>query len=447
MKILIAGAGVVGTHLAKLLSREDHDIVLVDPDEERLASIGNSFDVMTMNAPPTSIATLRDAGAGSADLVVGVMEEEARNMTCCMLASRLGAKKTVARVDSYEYVAPEYKEFFTSMGINSMIYPEMLAAEEIVNSMKRSWIRQWWEVKEGGLILIGVKLRENARILNIPLKKLCGPDSPYHVVAVKNIAGTIIPHGDDMLRAYDVVYFMTTRECIPYIREIAGKDDYPDVKSAIIMGGGDTAVCVVRRMPDYMKVKIVEKDARRCQWLTGELDPGKHTLVVHGDGSDLSLLAEEGVHTAEAFLALTDDTESNILSCLAAKRMNVRKTVAVVENSDYVPMAESLDIGTIINKQTITASHIYQMMLNADVTSVKCFTVSNADVAEFVVAKGARVTRKPVKDLGLPSNLTLGGLVRKGKGRLVNGSTEIKEGDKVVVFCIGNIKKIEKYFN
>ena len=162
---------------------------------------------------------------------------------------------------------------------------------------------------------------------------------------------------------------------------------------------------------------------------------------------NLSLLAEEGVQTTEAFLALTDDTESNILSCLAAKRMGVRKTVAIVENSDYVPMAESLDIGTIINKQTITASHIYQMMLNADVTNVKCLTVSNADVAEFVVAKDAKVTRKQVKDLGLPPNITLGGLVRDGKGQLINGSTQIKEGDRVVVFCIGNIKKIEKYFN
>lgn len=447
MKILIAGAGVVGTHLAKLLSREDHDIVLVDANEERLANVQNDFDLMTMNASPTSIAALKEAGAGSADLVVGVMDEEARNMACCMLASKLGAKKTVARVDSYEYISPENKDFFTSVGINSMIYPEMLAAEEIVNSMKRSWIRQWWEVKEGGLILLGVKLRNNSKILGIPLKNLCGPDSPYHVVAIKHMKETIVPHGDDMLSAYDVAYFMTTQKYIPYIREIAGKEDFPDVRNSIIIGGGDTAVCVVRQMPDYMRVKIIEQDEQRCRKLTEELDINKHVMVVRGDGSDLSLLAEEGVQTTEAFLALTDDTESNILSCLAAKRMGVRKTVAIVENADYVPMAESLDIGTIINKQTITASHIYQMMLNADVSNVKCLTVSNADVAEFVVAKNAKVTRRMVKDLGLPPNITLGGLVRNGCGQLINGSTQILEGDRVVVFCIGNIKKIEKYFN
>lgn len=447
MKIVIAGAGLIGTHLAKLLSRENHDIVLIDTNEESLANVQNDFDLMTMNASPTSISALKDAGVSNADLVVGVMEEEARNMTCCMLANKLGAKKTVARVDTYEYTAPEHKEFFTSVGINSMIYPEILAAEEIVNAMKRSWIRQWWEVENGKLILIGVKLRKNSRILDIPLKNLCGADAPYHVVAIKRHTETIIPHGDDKLCTYDVVYFMTTQKYIPYIREIAGKEDYPDVRNAIIIGGGDTALCVVHQMPDYMHVKILEKDEQRCRMLTEKLDTHKHVLVVHGDGSDLSLLAQEGVQSTEAFLAITDDTESNILGCLAAKRMGVRKTVAMVENTDYIPMAESLDIGTIINKQTITASHIYQMMLNADVTNVKCLTVSNADVAEFIVAKDAKVTRRQVKDLGLPPNINLGGLVRDGHGQLINGATQIKEGDKVVAFCIGNIKKIEKYFN
>ena len=327
-----------------------------------------------------------------------------------------------------------------------MIYPEALAAQEITDSMKRSWVRQWWEVKGGKLVLIGVKVRKDSKILNIPLKKLCGPDAPYHIVAVKRKMDTIIPHGDDELQSQDVVYFMTTQKYIPYIREISGKDDYPDVRNAIISGGGNTAMCVVRQMPDYMRVKIIEQDEQRCRYLTGQFDINKHAMVINGDGSDISLLQTEGIHTTEAFLALTNNTESNILSCLAAKRMGVRKTIAIVENTDYIPMAESLDIGTIINKQTVAASHIYQMMLNADVTNVKCLTVSNADVAEFIVKKDSKVTRKPVKDLNLPSSINLGGLVRNGKGMLINGNTQIQEGDEVVVFCIGNIQKIEKYF-
>ena len=446
MKILIGGAGAVGVHLAKLLSRENHDIVLIDTDSEKLANLQNDFDLMTVNASPTSIAALEEAGAENAGLAVGVMENEASNITFCMFAHSLGARKTVARVDSPEYTSSRYDDFFKDIGIDSRIYPEALAAQEIVDSMKRSWIRQWWEVKGGALVLIGVKVRKGARILNIPLKNLCGPDAPYHVVAVKRRQETIIPHGDDELKSLDVVFFMTTQKYIPYIREISDKGEYPDVRTAIISGGGNTAKCVVDQMPDYMRVKIVERDPRRCAELTRQLDAGRHAMVIHGDGSDISLLQQEGMNTADAFLALTSNTESNILSCLAAKRMGVRKTIAIVENTDYIQMAESLDIGTIINKQTVAASHIYQMMLNADVTSVKCLTVSNADVAEFVVKKGSKVTRRPVKELALPSNINLGGLVRNGKGMLVNGNTQIQEGDEVVVFCIGNIQKTEKYF-
>lgn len=446
MRILIGGAGAVGVHLAKLLSKERHDIVLIDSDEERLANLQNDFDLMTVNALPTSVAALEEAEAGKADLAVGVTAHEADNMAFCMFSHSLGAQKTVARVDSYEYADHRYDNFFKDIGIDSRIYPESLAAQEIVDSMKRSWIRQWWEVKGGELVLIGVKVRTGANILNIPLKKLCGPEAPYHVVAIKRNKDTIIPHGNDDIKNDDVVYFMTTQKYIPYIREISGKEDFPDVRNAIISGGGDTAVCVVRQMPDYMRVKIVEQDERRCRQLTEQLDIGKHAMVIHGDGSDISLLQSEGVATTDAFIALTNDTESNILSCLAAKRMGVRKTIAIVENTDYIPMAESLDIGTIINKQTVAASHIYQMMLNADVTNVKSLTVSNADVAEFVVKKDSKVTRKPVKELKLPSSINLGGIVRDGKGMLVNGNTQIIEGDELVVFCLGNIQKIEKYF-
>lgn len=448
MKIVIAGAGAVGTHLAKLLSRERQNIVLIDESLEKLSQVDSDFDLMTVNYSPTSIEGLRQAGVSTADLFIAVTPHESRNMTCCMLASKLGAKKTVARVDNAEYVDPRYRDFFTSVGIQSLIYPEMLAAQEIVNSVKRSWIRQWWEVHNGALILIGVKVRESAKILNVPLKDLCGPDTPFHVVAVKRGSDTIIPHGDDSLHSYDIVYFMTTKKYIPYVREQVGKTNYPDVRHVIIMGGGHTAAQVMCMMPDYMRVKVIEQNEEQCVWLNEQLDGKKETLVIHGDGRDVSLLQDEGINTTEAFVALTDNAETNILGCLAAKRLGVRKTVAMVENLDYVSMAESLDIGTIINKKTIAASHIYQMMLNADVSNVKSLTVANADVAEFVVKEGARVTRKPVKDLGLPSSVTLGGLVRNGKGYLINGSTQVQAGDTVVVFCIDAvINKMEKYFN
>ena len=446
MKIIIAGAGNVGTHLAKLLSREKQDIILMDDDEEKLTALSSNFDLLTVTASPSSISGLKEVGVKEADLFIAVTPDESRNMTACMLATNLGAKKTVARIDNYEYLLPKNKEFFQKLGVDSLIYPEMLAAKEIVSSMRMSWVRQWWEFCGGALILIGTKMREKAEILNIPLYELGGPNIPYHVVAIKRGTETIIPRGDDVIKLHDIVYFTTTRKYIPYIRKIAGKEDYADVRNVMIMGGSRIAVRTAQYVPDYMQVKIVDNDINRCNRLTELLDD--KTMIINGDGRDMDLLIEEGLENTEAFVALTGNSETNILACLAAKRMGVEKTVAEVENIDYIGMAESLDIGTVINKKMIAASHIYQMMLDADVSNVKCLTFANADVAEFTVPAGAKITKHFIKDLGLPKGTTIGGMIRNGEGVLVTGDTLIQPGDHVVVFCLSMmIKKIEKFFN
>ena len=446
MKIIIAGAGNVGTHLAKLLSREKQDIILMDDDEEKPTALSSNFDLLTVTASPSSISGLKEVGVKEADLFIAVTPDESRNMTACMLATNLGAKKTVARIDNYEYLLPKNKEFFQKLGVDSLIYPEMLAAKEIVSSMRMSWVRQWWEFCGGALILIGTKMREKAEILNIPLYELGGPNIPYHVVAIKRGTETIIPRGDDVIKLHDIVYFTTTRKYIPYIRKIAGKEDYADVRNVMIMGGSRIAVRTAQYVPDYMQVKIVDNDINRCNRLTELLDD--KTMIINGDGRDMDLLIEEGLKNTEAFVALTGNSETNILACLAAKRMGVEKTVAEVENIDYIGMAESLDIGTVINKKMIAASHIYQMMLDADVSNVKCLTFANADVAEFTVPAGAKITKHFIKDLGLPKGTTIGGMIRNGEGVLVTGDTLIQPGDHVVVFCLSMmIKKIEKFFN
>ena len=446
MKIIIAGAGNVGTHLAKLLSREKQDIILMDDDEEKLTALSSNFDLLTVTASPSSISGLKEVGVKEADLFIAVTPDESRNMTACMLATNLGAKKTVARIDNYEYLLPKNKEFFQKLGVDSLIYPEMLAAKEIVSSMRMSWVRQWWEFCGGALILIGTKMREKAEILNIPLYELGGPNIPYHVVAIKRGTETIIPRGDDVIKLHDIVYFTTTRKYIPYIRKIAGKEDYADVRNVMIMGGSRIAVRTAQYVPDYMQVKIVDNAINRCNRLTELLDD--KTMIINGDGRDMDLLIEEGLKNTEAFVALTGNSETNILACLAAKRMGVEKTVAEVENIDYIGMAESLDIGTVINKKMIAASHIYQMMLDADVSNVKCLTFANADVAEFTVPAGAKITKHFIKDLGLPKGTTIGGMIRNGEGVLVTGDTLIQPGDHVVVFCLSMmIKKIEKFFN
>ena len=446
MKFIIAGAGAVGTHLAKLLSREKQDIILMDEDEEKLGRMGNNFDLMTVNVSPTSISGLKEAGVAGADLFIAVTPNESQNMTACMLATNLGAKKTVARIDNYEYLLPKNKEFFAKLGVDSLIYPEMLAAKDIVDAVKMSWIRQWWEFAGGALVLLGTKMRETAEILDVPLYELGGRNIPFHIVAIKRGNETIIPRGDDTIRLHDIVYFTTTKKYIPYIRKIAGKENYADIRNIIIMGGSRIAVRTVQILPEYMRTKIIENDINRCNRLSELVDDD--VMIINGDGRDMELLTEEGIKNTEAFVALTGSSETNILACLAAKRMGVTKTVAEVENIDYISMAESLDIGTVINKKFIAASHIYQMMLDADVSNVKCLTFANADVAEFTVKQGARITRSPIKDMGLPKGATIGGLIRNGEGILVTGNTLIQENDHVVVFCLGMmIKKLERFFN
>ena len=336
MKIIIGGAGAVGTHLSKLLSKDHQDCVLIDENIDRLTGLESRYDIMTLHGSPTSIQTLKDAGVEHADLFVGVTPDESVNMNACMIAHALGAKKTVARIDNYEYLAPNLKAFFEQMGINSLIYPEVLAAIDITNGLKMSWVRQRWDVHGGALIMLGIKLRETCEILNQPLRTLCGADDPYHIVAIKRGDETLIPGGNDELRVNDIAYFMTTREYIPYIRKISGKEHYADVKNVIIMGGSKTAVRVALTAPEYMNIKIIEIDEQRCERLN-ELLNDVDTMIIHGDARDFGILQDEGVQHTQAFVALTDNAETNILACLTAKRLGVRKTIADAGSKSYLP--------------------------------------------------------------------------------------------------------------
>ena len=444
MKIVIAGAGAVGTHLAKMLSEENENVVLIDESEEKLGKMEALFDLQTIVGDPTKISSLQSANVDDADLFVAVTPDESRNITACIIAHYLGAKKTVARIDNYEYLLPKHKEYFNSLGIDSLIYPEQLAAEEIATNIKYSWMRQMLEFGNGALVMIGVKIRDNAEIINIPFRELAR-DIPYHVVAIQRGDETIIPRGNDVIQAEDLVCFMTTFDQIPYMRRITGKEEFSEVRSIIIMGGSRIAVRTARLIPENIKVKIIESDIKRCHKLLELVDD--RVMVINGDARDPELLRSEGIDHTDVFMALCDNSETNILACLAAKRSGVSRAVSEVENIDYISMAESLDIGSIINKKKLAASTIFQMMLNTDVSSVKCLTFIQAVVAEFPVNGECLITKKPVKELGLPDGANIGGIIRNGKGMNVTGNTMIQIGDHVIVFCLEHVlKKLEKYF-
>ena len=445
MKIIISGAYAIGRYLARLLSHSKEELVVIDIDEDRLARIGSDYDLMTLQGSPSSVKILKQAGIENTDLFIALTPNEEENINSCIIAHALHAKKTVAQVNDEEFMIDSVRDMYRDLGVDQLIYPDILAARDIINGLKMSWVRQRWDVHDGALVMLGIKLREECEVLNQPLYKLCGPEDPYHIVAIKRGNETIIPGGKDELECFDLAYFMTTPQYIPHIRKIVGKEKYVDVKNVMFMGGGTTAVRALQNLPKYMGAKIFEVNADRCEELNDLLD--SNVLVIHGDARDVSLLIDEGIRNTEAFVALSGNAEANILACLAAKRLGVRKTVAMVENVDYVSMAESLDIGTIINKKAIAAGRIYQLMLDADVLNITFIMSANADVAELVPKEDSRVTRKPVKDLGLPKGITIGGIVRNGEGMLVSGNTQIQAGDSVVVFCHDvNLKKIEKLF-
>jgi len=446
MKIVIAGAGEVGTHLAKMLARERQDITLIDSDPEKLQKIGNqNAEIMAVRGNPTAIKDLKEVGVGKADLFVGVTPEETANITACMLASKLGAHKTLSRINNYEYLKPENKDLFEKMGINSMIYPEMLAAREIVTAVARPWTRQYWELFGGTIILIGVKVRTGSTLVNKKLSELLVDQKFFHIVAIQRKNETIIPYGSDAIEDGDIVFFTTTKDHIEDVRILADKKN-PDVKKVFIMGGSRIAIRTCQYLPGNIRVKLFEMDKDKSNRIA-EMVPG-NVLTIYGDGRDTELLLQEGIQDAQAFIALTENSSTNILACLAAKRFKVFKTIAKVENIDYIPMAESMDIGSVINKKLIAASHIYQFLLDADVSNVKCLTFANANVAELVARPDSKITRKEVKDLRLPRDMTLGGLIRNGQPMMIKGNTQIEAYDHVVVFCLDTAMHIlENYFN
>ena len=460
MKTIIAGAGAVGTHLARMLSVENINVILIDGDEERLSKVNNDLDIMTLAVEPTSIEGMKNAGIDNVDLFIAVTPDESENIACAMMARQLGAKRTVARIENYEYMKPENRKIFETMGISSLIYPELLASREIADSCKFSWVRQLWEFGDNGeLVLLSVKMHDDHPIYDKEISNASNVlvdhtlkeigmkhGHKFHVVAIKRNGETVHPYGDEKILPRDLVFFMTTRDNVPEIARLSGKEGYPNVKNTLIIGGGKLSVRADWALPAGMDIRIVEPSLARCEKLGSLLK--NNTMVINGEGHDMELLIDEGIDKLDAFIALTENDEENILACVAARRRGVRKTIAQVENLDYMDMAESLDVGTVINKKMIAASHIYQMLLKSSVDNVKMLTVAEADVAEFVVKEGSKVTRDKVMNLGLPRGVNIGGVFRHGKGMLVSGQTVLQAGDKAVVFCIaGTLKRLDKFFN
>lgn len=444
MKIIIAGSGEVGTHLAKLLSREEQDITVVDSDSDKLAMLDANYNLLTCQGSTTSFKALRQAGVEGCDLFIAVTPYEAQNVVSCAMAKSLGAEKTVARIDNYEFKDPANREFFAHIGADDVIYPEYLAALEIIQALQHNWVRHWFELHDGELILVGVKLRDNAPLVGIKLKDLGMTEHNFHVAAIKRNHETIIPRGDDRIELNDIVYFMTTREHVNSLIDLCRKTERK-IRNVLIMGGSRIAIRLCAMVGDKYNIKIMDVDREHCLRLSERCPDAK---IIHADARDTDALRDAGITDMDAFIALADSSETNILTCLTAKEFGVIKTIAEVENLQFISEAEGLNIGTVINKKLLASSRIFQMLLDRDTSTSKCLALADAEVAEIVAKPGSKITRSPVKDMRLSRDMTIAGLIRDGKGYLVSGNTVIEPGDRVVVFTLnGVIHKVEKLFS
>jgi trk system potassium uptake protein TrkA len=434
MRIVIAGAGEVGAHLAKMLSNENHEIILIDPEEASLKPIESTLDVLTYHGSATSIKILQDILQKKTDLFIAVTHSEDTNITSSILAKRFGALKTIARIDNLDYLEPTTLEYFKALGIDSLIYPELIAAREVLGLMQETGTTEYMEFSGGKLSMFVQRLDEDSPIVNKSLQEiaLTQKSDQYRAVAIKRNDKTVIPRGNEQFKAGDLVFVISTNEGIDEMMETSGWESH-EAKSIMIIGGSRIGKHVALYMQRNCEVKLIDSNPQKCEDLAEILD---NTLIINGDCRDADLLEQEGVSNMDAFIAVTGNSEINILSCLLAKKLGVKKTIAEVENMEYIHLAENSGIDTIINKKISAASRIFRHTTSLNITQVKYMAGTDAEILEFNVPMNARITRGTLRSLDFPKDAIVGGGTRDGVPFIATGDTIIKANDKVVVFTL-----------
>ena len=444
MRIIIAGVGELGSHLARLLSRENHEIVLIDPDNDRLKNMAATNDLMTIQGEVTSHKLLMKAGADRADLFIAVMPMENTNIVSAIMAKKLGAKLTVARITNGELLNRENREILTGLGVDSVVYPEYLVVRELFKILHRSGLSTFVDFSDGKLSMLAVKIDINAPIINKTLAEIADDYRlKFCAVAILRNEKTIIPHKDIICEPNDTVYVVTNHDNIKNILRYFGHKE-ENINQVMILGGTHIGQLIARELDKRYNIKIFEADLDAANHLSGILN---NALVIHGDGTKIDLLLEEGLRATDVFIAVTGNSEVNILTCLLAKNEGVKHTVAEIENLDYIRLAERLGIDTIVNKKIIAADHIYRYTLTGSVSMIKYLAATEAEVLEFVVSPKSKIIELPLSETNFPTDAIIGGLVRNNTGYIASGSTHIQPDDHVVVFSMPSaIREVSKFF-
>ncbi len=446
MKIVIVGAGEVGSHLARMLSGSGHDITVADKDAKGLEAISEVSDVVTIEGDPATFATLKRASVRKADLVIAVHQQENINILSAMLAKQLGAKKAIARIDNNEYLESGNKEVFLGMGIDYLFYPEKTAAEEVINLLGHTATTEYVDFSGGRMSLVVFRPSASSPLVAKTMLEIAPDPSAlnYRIVAIARGEETIIPHGDDRVYIGDTVYVVTPAEFALQVQDLSGHRAF-DVRSMMILGGSRIGVQIASALQEHIDIKLVEYNPAEAYRLAELLDK---TLIINADGRNIDAMMEEDINRMDAFVAVTSRSETNILTAMLAKKLGVKKVIAEVENLNYIALAESIGIDTVINKKMLTASNIYRFTMNTDVQAVKILTGTSAEVLEFIVKPGSPATHAPIRDLGFPAEATIGGIVRGGSVVMAVGDTQIVAYDRVVVFAKPEARAlVGKYFN
>ncbi|MDP5168618.1 MAG: Trk system potassium transporter TrkA [Bacteroidia bacterium] len=445
MKIIIAGAGEVGFHVAKMLANEEHDIVLIDKSEERLQHSESHIDVGVLKGNALSIRMLEEAGVESADLFIAATSSEETNITTAILAKHLGAKRTICRISNPEFQVRTDKVNMAKLGIDSMVFPEDLAAREIHRLIERAALTDSFEFGDGKLWLTGIILEKDAPFVGLNLIEAVkeNPQLKFTVVAIQRGGHTIIPRGATMFKEGDHVYFIIHPECLGELQRLSGKEKV-QIKNIMILGGGLIGREFAKRVQRDFNVKLIEQNKTKCYALADEL---VDTMILHGDGSNVEFLEEEGIENMDAFVAVTGDSETNIISCLVAKNHGVGRTIALVENIDYISLSQNIGIDTLINKKMITINNIFRHVREGNVQAITSLHGVQSEVLEFVVHDACKIANIPVKKLNFPRDAVIAGVVRGEDSFIADGNTTIEDGDRVVVFTLpGSVHQVEKFF-
>jgi len=451
MKIVIQGAGEVGSHLAKLLSQEANDITVIDSDAQRLADLGASADIVTVLGAPSTLKCMREADVPNADLFISVVPfvPQEVNIVSALLAKNLGAKKVTARIDDNEFLSPENKLLFKQMGIELMFYPERLAADEIFDLLKHSSSTESMDFARGKLQVEVFKLEEESPLLDMKIAEFAAittkDEIQFRVIAISRGGKTIVPKFDTKFMYHDLVFIIATREGIAYLRKFIGKENV-EVNKVMILGGSAIAEIAAAQLSKKIDtIKLIEKDKERGMVLSEKLDD--NVLVVIGDGRNSDFLLEEGIKDYDAFVALTGNDEANVLACVVAKKFGVARTIAEVENIEYINLAEEMGVDSVINKKLISAGRLFKFTLSGKARLVKYMRGTDAEVLEYTVAPESAITKAPLKDLHFPKDAVIGGIIRGRDAFIAVGDTKIEAYDRVAVFALpDSVKNVDKFF-